>query len=73
MLRAIIADIASVPVRAVTDESTLTGLGLDSLDRVVLVTILEEHAGRPLSDALIAAAVTVADLYRCLDAPAVAA
>jgi acetyltransferase-like isoleucine patch superfamily enzyme/acyl carrier protein len=53
----------------IRDEDSLSSLGLDSLDRIALATVLERVSGHTLSDQAIADARTIADLLTCPAAP----
>jgi acyl carrier protein len=65
-VQAILARITRVDPTGITDTHTLSALGLDSLDRVILAVRLEEAIGRPISDRALIDARTVADLAALL-------
>jgi acyl carrier protein len=54
------------PGRTPQSEDTFTALGLDSLDRLTLAVSVERSAGLPISDQILSAAVSPADLTRRL-------
>lgn len=45
----------------------LSELGLDSLDRVLLAALIEQHTGRPMPDQELADMITVRDIAAHLD------
>lgn len=57
--------------RALTPETTFDELGLTSLDRVELVTALEDHARKSLSEAAVSGVRTIGDLRRIVAGEAV--
>jgi len=63
LLEQVLRAIAQIrPGRTPQPEDTFTTLGLDSLDRLTLAVALEQSAGLTVSDQILSAAVSPADL-----------
>lgn len=62
LLRGILADVSGRPADRITSKTSLSKLGLDSLDRVVLAVRFEETFGVCLPDEALAGLRLVADL-----------
>lgn len=65
-VQAVLAQITGIHPESITESSPVSGLGLDSLDRVILAVRLEEVHGRAISDRALLDARTVADLAALL-------
>lgn len=65
-VQAVLAQITDIHPESITESSPVSGLGLDSLDRVILAVRLEEVHGRAISDRALLDARTVADLAALL-------
>ena len=67
---AAISDVTGLPpLRIAPDRKLVEDLGLDSLDFLRVVQLVEEHADIRLDDATVAGVVTVDDLARLLLSP----
>ena len=62
-MRRLIREIADSDLTELSADATLDDLGLDSLDRLELLVLIEEHYGLYLPDEFLAAP-TVADIAR---------
>ena len=67
LLEQVLRAIAQIrPGRTPQPGDTFTALGLDSLDRLTLAVAVEQSAGLVISDQILSAAVSPADLTRRL-------
>jgi acyl carrier protein len=67
LLAQVLRAIAQIrPGRTLQPEDTFTALGLDSLDRLTLAVAVEQSAGLTVSDQILSAAISPADLTRRL-------
>jgi acyl carrier protein len=67
LLEQVLRAIAQIrPGRTPQPQDTFTALGLDSLDRHTLAVSVEQSAGLTISDQILSAAVSPADLTRRL-------
>jgi acyl carrier protein len=66
LARQVLATVTGRDMTNVADRDRLSDLGVDSLDRVLLAVLIEQHRGHPLPDDALIGVRTVADLHGLL-------